>query len=709
MKTINSDEAVSSNPKNKSDSASSIIGTYEFMSPEQREGEDATKQSDIYSLGMIIYKLLTGKKAVGRFKLPSYFGNNKIWDTIIEKCLENEPDDRFDSVNEILIILDSTEEYKAENGFNEADKEYDSTLAQNGCIKSEENNSCLKKTPNNITSKEELQHEQSDEHYDINNNESLVNKQKSSEREFVETLDTGLSFYDKDNGIVLLKAEDLGREYYQEYGGELYKKALFKVDALNNIIDRMSDCSLKEIVLRIIEIPVNHKNYHDSLNKNKIEKYINLISKFKKQKLWQGWLSFFCVASLLSGLYGTVICIYFIYTLFTINQQQLSNITISNWLVLILCFIFTVYTLTIYLFLSFNIKYVRKLVLSFSIFSIIYVYCYIFVVYNTTLGIIGTIILLIYSIYPSAICFLYFLYSKRVLAKFSDFTDIELIFTYFNNEKSLYQKSLNIFISFIALSLFYSIYNLLPNINKVSSFNNTSGLILLTIAIIVSVVSFLFFKSSKKYKFKGNDDQPDNIPINTATALEDKTIAQEECIKSEENNSCLKKATNNIKSKEDIINNRIDIKKLIFLFIIFSVLISVVLLFYVNNSFHEKNNVRFPFEDETKANEYYNKKNYREAIKWYKKAVQTGNRNTRVYSYLGLCYGELENYTEAIKWFKKDANNGDTEAMYVVGGMYYHGQGVSKNYSEAVRWFRKAARSGSESAKSDLKQLGESY
>ena len=105
MKTIVDDETGSSYSENESDSAGSIIGTYEFMSPEQREGEEATKQSDIYSLGMIIYKLLTGKKAVGRFKLPTHFGKSEYWDDIIVKCLENEPEDRFESVDGILRIL----------------------------------------------------------------------------------------------------------------------------------------------------------------------------------------------------------------------------------------------------------------------------------------------------------------------------------------------------------------------------------------------------------------------------------------------------------------------------------------------------------------------------------------------------------------------------------------------------------------------------
>ena len=129
MKTIVDDETGSSFSEDESDSAGSIIGTYEFMSPEQREGEEATKQSDIYSLGMIIYKLLTGKKAVGRFKLPTHFGKSEYWDDIIEKCLEHDSEDRFEAVTEIIkIIKTSIDMHYTEQSVNE-DKENKYTVS----------------------------------------------------------------------------------------------------------------------------------------------------------------------------------------------------------------------------------------------------------------------------------------------------------------------------------------------------------------------------------------------------------------------------------------------------------------------------------------------------------------------------------------------------------------------------------------------------
>ena len=46
--------------------AGSIMGTAQYLSPEQAQGQPATAQSDLYSIGIILYELLTGRLPVRR-------------------------------------------------------------------------------------------------------------------------------------------------------------------------------------------------------------------------------------------------------------------------------------------------------------------------------------------------------------------------------------------------------------------------------------------------------------------------------------------------------------------------------------------------------------------------------------------------------------------------------------------------------------------
>jgi serine/threonine-protein kinase len=83
-----------------------IMGTYNYMSPEQRESSDnVTIKSDIYSLGVVMYRLFTGELPAGNFPPPSKL-NPEVspeLDRIILQCLEPRPEDRPESAEALKI------------------------------------------------------------------------------------------------------------------------------------------------------------------------------------------------------------------------------------------------------------------------------------------------------------------------------------------------------------------------------------------------------------------------------------------------------------------------------------------------------------------------------------------------------------------------------------------------------------------------------
>lgn len=88
-----------------------IIGTAEYMSPEQAQGKRVTKKSDIYSLGAVMYVMLTGRppftgrntQEVIHKHLTALFDRPQLvvpsipsWlDQAVCKCMEKNPDKRF--------------------------------------------------------------------------------------------------------------------------------------------------------------------------------------------------------------------------------------------------------------------------------------------------------------------------------------------------------------------------------------------------------------------------------------------------------------------------------------------------------------------------------------------------------------------------------------------------------------------------------------
>ncbi len=105
-----------------------------------------------------------------------------------------------------------------------------------------------------------------------------------------------------------------------------------------------------------------------------------------------------------------------------------------------------------------------------------------------------------------------------------------------------------------------------------------------------------------------------------------------------------------------------------------------------------------------KGDEFYNKKQYPEAVECFRKAAEQGYANAQ--DNLGwMCqhgYGVTKDYGEAVRWYRKAAEQNHANAQNNLGVMYQNGYGVAKDYGEAVRWCRKAAKQNNALAQYNL-------
>jgi serine/threonine protein kinase len=88
-------------------STRALLGTYEYMSPEQKRGEEADERSDLYAVGVMAYRLLTGRN-IGP-KLPSRIDKALIegWDAFVEQALEEDPAERLANASAALTLLNA--------------------------------------------------------------------------------------------------------------------------------------------------------------------------------------------------------------------------------------------------------------------------------------------------------------------------------------------------------------------------------------------------------------------------------------------------------------------------------------------------------------------------------------------------------------------------------------------------------------------------
>jgi Tol biopolymer transport system component len=94
-----------------------IIGTFQYMAPEQLEGAEADARTDIFAFGALLYEMATGKRAFDGTSRSSIIAaivssqpppissvtpmTPPALDHIVRKCLEKDPDDRWQSAHDV--------------------------------------------------------------------------------------------------------------------------------------------------------------------------------------------------------------------------------------------------------------------------------------------------------------------------------------------------------------------------------------------------------------------------------------------------------------------------------------------------------------------------------------------------------------------------------------------------------------------------------
>lgn len=98
-----------------------ILGTFQYMAPEQLAGEEPDARTDIFALGSVLYEMATGRRAFEGKTKTSLIGAivsgepkpilefqplaPRSLEHVIKKCLAKEPDDRWQSASDVAEAL----------------------------------------------------------------------------------------------------------------------------------------------------------------------------------------------------------------------------------------------------------------------------------------------------------------------------------------------------------------------------------------------------------------------------------------------------------------------------------------------------------------------------------------------------------------------------------------------------------------------------
>jgi len=102
-------------------SRGTILGTFQYMAPEQLEGREADARSDIFAFGCVLYEMLTGQKAFTGKSQASLIGSIMTTepapissiqpmtppavDRLVKGCLAKEPEHRWSTAHDVMLQL----------------------------------------------------------------------------------------------------------------------------------------------------------------------------------------------------------------------------------------------------------------------------------------------------------------------------------------------------------------------------------------------------------------------------------------------------------------------------------------------------------------------------------------------------------------------------------------------------------------------------
>src|SRR2546425_3827137 len=108
-------------PKHPLTGEGMVVGTFQYMSPEQVEGKEADARSDIFALGTVLYEMVTGTRAFEGKTTSSTIAailaaepppissvqplSPSALEGTVKSCLAKDPDERLQTAHDVKLHL----------------------------------------------------------------------------------------------------------------------------------------------------------------------------------------------------------------------------------------------------------------------------------------------------------------------------------------------------------------------------------------------------------------------------------------------------------------------------------------------------------------------------------------------------------------------------------------------------------------------------